>query len=118
MRFDPGSKWALHAPAAMIEPGPLVLKAGRFQSAEVMDCAFEAYRGRMHLSDRRELAVRAFDRHDDDLGVLQQRHVRLIGVTPKSEQRHAAPRQLPPAHKPPLRGHPEARRRLFSPLNW
>src|SRR5260370_35024631 len=80
MRFDPSSKWALHAPAAMIEPRPLVLKAGRFQPAEVMDCAFEADRGRMHLSDRRELAVLAFDRHDDDLGVLPQRPVPLIGV--------------------------------------
>ena len=29
-RFDPSSKWVLHAPAAMIEPGPLVLKVGRF----------------------------------------------------------------------------------------
>ena len=49
----------------------------------------------MHLSDRRELAVLAFDRHNDDLGVLQQRHVHLIGVTPKSEQRQVACRKLP-----------------------
>src|SRR6266849_5394727 len=47
MRLDPNSKWVLHAPAAMIEPRPLVLKVGRFRPEEVMDCAFEADRGRM-----------------------------------------------------------------------
>ena len=120
MRLDPGSEWVLHAPAAMIEPGSSVRKVGRFRPPEVLDCAFEADRGRMHLSDRRELAALAFDRHDDNLGVLQQRHVHLVGVTPESGQRHAACRELSGEHAPRLRAHDDARRGLvpFDPLTW
>src|SRR5579863_5986233 len=112
MRVDPSCKWMLDAPATMIEPGPLVSKAERFRPAEVLDCPFEADRGRVYLSNRGELAALAFDRHDDDLGVLQQRHVHLIGVAPKSEQRHAACRKLPGEHTPCLSAHDHARRGL------
>src|SRR6266571_2040990 len=74
----------------------------------------------MHLSDRRKLAVPAFDRHDDDLALLEQRHVHLTGIPPQTEQRRAACRKLRGEHAPSLRAHDDARSGLvlFDPMTW
>ena len=119
-RFDVSSKRVLHTKAVMIEPRPPVSKVKRFQPVEVLDRAFEANRGRMHLSDRRKLAVPALDRHDDDLALLEQRHVHLTGISPQTEQRRAACRKLRGEHAPRLRAHDDARSRLvlFDPMTW
>ena len=119
-RFDVSSKRVLHTKAVMIEPRPPVSKVKRFQPVEVLDRAFEANRGRMHLSDRRKLAVPALDRHDDDLALLEQRHVHLTGIPPQTEQRRAACRKLRGEHAPRLRAHDDARSGLvlFDPMTW
>src|SRR5436309_5278825 len=74
-RFDVSSKRVLHTKAVMIEPRPPVSKVKRFQPGEVLDLAFEANRGRMRLSDRRKLAVPAFDPHDDEISLIEQQQV-------------------------------------------
>src|SRR5437667_5446236 len=104
-RFDVSSKRVLHTKAVMIEPRPTVSKVKRLQPVEVLDRAFKANRGRMRLSDRRKLAVPAFDRHDDDLALLEQRHVHPTGIPPQTESRGAACREPRGSQPPRLRAH-------------
>ncbi len=86
-RRGPLAQRVAHAPAAMVEPGARVRRAGRLQAEQVADRALEPDRRRMLGADRgeRRIAVQA---RDPDLAgrFVEQRHVDRARLAPQSQQ--------------------------------
>jgi hypothetical protein len=86
----------------MIEPGPLIRQALRFQPVKIAHRPLETDGRRVNGADRRKPSVGACEREDPDIErlLVEQRHVDGAAVAPKSKEAQAAFGQMRACHLP------------------